>query len=158
MWGSNKTYNHMAVGWTWAFDTPFKWTKQIASHFGGTRQGMCMAWPNRIKDAGGIRHQFHHVIDIVPTILEATGFPAPVSVNGIAQKPIEGVSMAYTWDKANANAPVAAQDAVLRDVRQPGALPRRLDRLHDADPRPVGPRRAIHRRMWSTATSGNSTT
>jgi arylsulfatase len=105
VWGSDRTYNHMAVGWTWAFDTPFKWTKQIASHFGGTRQGMCMAWPNRIKGAGGIRWQFHHVIDIVPTILEATGIPAPVSVNGIAQKPIEGVSMAYTWDKANANAP-----------------------------------------------------
>jgi arylsulfatase A-like enzyme len=105
VWGSNKTFNHMAVGWTWAFDTPFKWTKQMASHFGGTRQGMCMAWPNRIKDAGGIRHQFHHVIDIVPTILEATGLPAPVSVNGIAQRPIEGVSMAYTWDKKNAAAP-----------------------------------------------------
>ena len=95
----------MAVGWTWAFDTPFKWTKQIASHFGGTRQGMCVAWPGHIKDAGGIRNQFHHVIDIVPTILEATGIPAPVMVDGIAQKPIEGVSMAYTFDKANANAP-----------------------------------------------------
>jgi arylsulfatase A-like enzyme len=105
VWGSDKTYNHMAVGWTWAFNTPFKWTKQMASHFGGTRQGMCMAWPNRIKDAGGIRHQFHHVIDIVPTVLEATGIPAPVMVDGIAQKPIEGVSMVSTWDRANAKAP-----------------------------------------------------
>jgi arylsulfatase A-like enzyme len=105
VWGSDKTYNHMAVGWTWAFDTPYKWTKQIASHFGGTRQGMAMAWPNRIKDAGGTRWQFHHVIDIVPTILEATGIPAPVMVDGVAQKPIEGVSMAYTWDKANADLP-----------------------------------------------------
>src|SRR5438309_802965 len=105
VWGSDQTYNHMAVGWTWAFDTPFKWTKQVASHFGGTRQGMCMAWPNRIKDTGGIRHQFHHVIDVVPTILEATGIPAPVMVDGVAQKPIEGVSMAYTWGKADANAP-----------------------------------------------------
>ncbi len=104
VWGSAATYPHMAVAWSWAFDTPFKWTKQVASHFGGTRQGMAMAWPNRIKDAGGIRTQFHHMIDIVPTILEATGIPAPVMVNGIAQKPIEGVSMAYTWDKANANA------------------------------------------------------
>ena len=69
----------MAVGWTWAMDTPFKWTKQIASHFGGTRQGMAISWPSRIKDAGGIRNQFHHVIDIVPTILEATGIPAPRS-------------------------------------------------------------------------------
>jgi hypothetical protein len=104
VWGSDKTYNHMAVGWTWAFDTPFKWTKQIASHFGGTRQGVCMAWPKRIKDAGGIRHQFHHVIDVVPTLLEATRLPAPVSINGIDQKPIEGVSMAYTWDRDNASA------------------------------------------------------
>jgi hypothetical protein len=104
-WGSHKTYPHMSVAWSWAFDTPFKWTKQVASHFGGTRQGMCIAWPNRIKDAGGIRTQFHHMIDIVPTILEATRIPAPVMVNGIAQKPIEGVSMGYTFDKANADAP-----------------------------------------------------
>jgi arylsulfatase len=104
-WGSDQTYPHMAVGWTWAFDTPFKWTKQIASHFGGTRQGMCIAWPNRIKDKGGIRHQFHHVIDIVPTLLEVTGIPAPEMVDGITQKPIEGVSMAYTFDRANTRAP-----------------------------------------------------
>jgi len=105
VWGSDVTTPHMSVAWSWAFDTPFKWTKQIASHFGGTRQGMVIAWPNRIKDAGGVRSQFHHVIDIVPTILEATGVQPPIVVNGIAQKPIEGVSMAYTWDKANANAP-----------------------------------------------------
>ncbi|CAN5476383.1 arylsulfatase [soil metagenome] len=105
VWGSAATYPHMSVAWSWAFDTPFKWTKQVASHFGGTRQGMCMSWPNRIKDVGGVRHQFHHMIDIVPTILEATGLPAPVMVNGIAQRPIEGLSMAYTWDKSNANAP-----------------------------------------------------
>jgi arylsulfatase len=104
-WGSDQTYPHMAVGWTWAFDTPFKWTKQVAAYFGGTRQGMCMAWPKRIKDVGGIRHQFHHVIDIVPTILEATGIPEPVSVNGVPQRPIEGVSMAYTWDRENAEVP-----------------------------------------------------
>ncbi len=107
VWGSSVTTPHMSVAWSWAFDTPFKWTKQVASHFGGTRQGMAMAWPNRIKDAGGIRTQFHHMIDIVPTILEATGVQAPVMVKGIAQKPIEGVSMAYTFDKANANAPSA---------------------------------------------------
>ncbi|SPF33794.1 putative arylsulfatase [Syntrophobacter sp. SbD1] len=104
-WGSDKTYPHMAVGWAWAFDTPFKWTKQVASHFGGTRQGLAISWPGHIKDAGGIRTQFHHVIDIVPTILEATGIKAPEEVNGIEQKPIEGVSMAYTFDKANVNAP-----------------------------------------------------
>jgi Sulfatase len=95
----------MAVAWSWAFDTPFKWMKQVASHFGGTRQGMAICWPNRIKDAGGIRSQFHHMIDIVPTILEATGIPAPLMVNGIAQKPIEGVSMTYTFDKSSARVP-----------------------------------------------------
>lgn len=105
IWGSPMTTPHMSVAWSWAFDTPFKWTKQIASHFGGTRQGMVMSWPDRIKDAGGIRSQFHHFIDIVPTILEAAGIPAPDTVDGIKQKPIEGVSMAYTWDKENANAP-----------------------------------------------------
>jgi arylsulfatase A-like enzyme len=105
VWGSAKTAPHMSVAWSWAFDTPFKWTKQVASHFGGTRQGMAIAWPSRIKDAGGLRTQFHHMIDIVPTILEATGIQAPVMVNGIAQNPIQGVSMAYTWDKENANAP-----------------------------------------------------
>jgi Sulfatase len=94
----------MAVGWAWAFDTPFKWTKQVASHFGGTRQGLAISWPGHIKDVGGIRTQFHHVIDIVPTIFEATGIQAPEVVNGIEQKPIEGVSMAYTFDQANANA------------------------------------------------------
>jgi arylsulfatase len=104
-WGSSVTTPHMSVAWSWAFDTPFKWTKQIASHFGGTRQGMAMAWPDRIKDAGGIRTQFHHMIDIVPTILGATGIAAPVMVNGVAQRPIEGVSMEYTWDKSSANAP-----------------------------------------------------
>jgi arylsulfatase len=104
-WGSSQTYPHMAVPWSWAFDTPFSWTKQVASHFGGTRQGTAIAWPKRIKDAGGIRHQFHHFIDVVPTILEAAGITAPLMVNGIAQKPIEGVSMVYTFDKANANAP-----------------------------------------------------
>lgn len=105
VWGSAKTYPHMAVGWSWAFDTPFKWTKQVASHFGGTRQGLAISWPARIKDAGGIRTQFHHIIDIAPTILEATGIKAPTMVDGIKQNPIEGVSMAYTFDKKNAAMP-----------------------------------------------------
>jgi arylsulfatase len=103
VWGSSATYPHMAVPWAWAFDTPFKWTKQVASHFGGTRQGVAVSWPARIKDVGGIRSQFHHIIDIAPTILEATGITAPQTVDGIAQNPIEGVSMVYTFDKANAN-------------------------------------------------------
>jgi arylsulfatase A-like enzyme len=103
--GSDLTTPHMSVAWSWAFDTPFKWTKQIASYFGGTRQGMAISWPGHIKDLGGIRSQFHHIIDIVPTILEVTGIQPPTTVNGTAQKPIEGISMAYTFDSANANAP-----------------------------------------------------
>jgi len=104
-WGTDQTYPHYAVGWAWCWATPYQWTKQVASHFGGTRNGMAMCWPARIKDKGGIRHQFHHCIDIVPTILEAAGLPQPVSVNGITQRPIEGVSMAYTWGKDGAAAP-----------------------------------------------------
>jgi arylsulfatase len=102
VWGTDQTYPHYAVPWAWAWDTPYQWTKEVASHFGGTRNGMALCWPARIKDAGGIRTQFHHVIDIVPTILEAAGLPEPVSVNGVAQRPIEGVSMEYTWDNADA--------------------------------------------------------
>jgi arylsulfatase len=105
VWGTDRTYPHMAVPWTWAFDTPFSWTKQVSSHFGGTRQGMCVSWPGRIKDVGGIRHQFHHVIDVVPTILEVTGISAPEYVDGIKQAPVEGTSFAYTFDAANANTP-----------------------------------------------------
>jgi arylsulfatase A-like enzyme len=105
LWGTTMTYPHFAVGWAWALDTPYKWTKQIPSFFGGTRQGMAISWPARIKDKGGTRWQFHHVIDIVPTLLEVTGIQAPGMVDGVAQKPIEGVSLAYTFDKANANAP-----------------------------------------------------
>jgi arylsulfatase A-like enzyme len=106
-WGSDQTYPHMSVAWSWAFDCPFKWTKQVASHFGGTRQGMVISWPGHIKDTGAIRTQFHHMIDIVPTILEATGIQAPAMVNGIAQKPIEGISMVYTFNEANVKAPSA---------------------------------------------------
>jgi len=99
-WGNARTYPHYSIDWAWTFDTPYKWTKQIASYFGGTRNGMAISWPAKIKDKGGIRWQFHHVIDIVPTLLEATGIQAPVQVDGIAQKPIEGVSLAYTFDKS----------------------------------------------------------
>ena len=104
-WGSDQTYPHIAVPWTWAFDTPFSWTKQIASHWGGVRQGMAVFWPNVIKDKGGIRNQFTHLIDIVPTILEATGIRAPDIVDGIPQKPMEGVSFMYTFDAKNADEP-----------------------------------------------------
>jgi arylsulfatase A-like enzyme len=104
-WGTDQTYPHFAVPWAWAFDTPYKWMKQIPSFFGGTRQGMAISWPGHITDKGGIRWQFHHVIDILPTILDVTGLQQPVMVDGVAQKPIEGVSLAYTFDKANADAP-----------------------------------------------------
>jgi arylsulfatase len=100
--GSGTTLNHYPVGWAHAMDTPFQWTKQIASHFGGTRNGLVISWPARIKDTGGIRTQFHHVIDIAPTILEAAGVAAPAVLNGVPQKPIEGVSMVYSFDDAKA--------------------------------------------------------
>ncbi|MBB3932476.1 arylsulfatase [Kaistia hirudinis] len=105
VWGTEQTYNHMSAGWAWAFDTPFTWFKQNASRLGGIRQNMAVSWPAAIKDAGGLRQQFMHVIDVVPTILEVTGIPAPHTVDGIKQAPIEGTSFAYTFDKANANAP-----------------------------------------------------
>ena len=104
-WGTDRTFPHYAAEWAWAMDTPFKWVKQVPSHFGGTAQGMAISWPGHIKDLGGIRRQFSHVIDIVPTILEAAGIPQPDAIDGIKQQPIEGVSVMYTWDKANAEAP-----------------------------------------------------
>jgi len=104
-WGSERTFPHFAAAWSWAMDTPFKWMKQVASHYGGTAQGVAMSWPGHITDAGGIRRQFSHLIDIAPTILEATGIPLPENLDGIKQRPMDGVSMAYTWTKANANAP-----------------------------------------------------
>ncbi len=101
--GSDKHYNHFPAAWAHAMDTPFQWTKQIASHFGGTRNGMAISWPKRIKARGEVRHQFHHVIDIAPTILEAVGVEFPATFNGVAQKPIEGTSMVYTFDDADAD-------------------------------------------------------
>jgi arylsulfatase len=105
VWGTDQTYNHMAVGWTWAFGTPYRWTKQVASHFGGTRNGMAISWPARIKDRGGVRDQFHHVVDVVPTILDLIGIPQPNRVEGISQKPMDGVSMAYALTAENKSAP-----------------------------------------------------
>ncbi len=100
--GSPKAFNHYPVGWAHAMNAPYQWTKQVASHFGGTRNGCAVSWPNGIEARGEIRHQFHHVIDVVPTLLEASGLPQPYMVNGIAQKPIEGVSMVYTFNDAEA--------------------------------------------------------
>ncbi len=104
VWGTEETYNHMSAGWAWAFDTPFDWFKQNASRLGGINQNMVVSWPKVIKDKGALREQFMHVIDIVPTILEVTGIPAPEVVDGIKQKPIEGTSFAYTFDAKNAGA------------------------------------------------------
>src|SRR5262249_6273586 len=100
--GGPATYGHYPVGWAWAGSAPFQWTKQIASHFGGTRNPLVVRWPARIKDHGRLREQVHPVIDIAPTILEAAGIPQPTSVNGVEQKPIEGISMLYTFADAKA--------------------------------------------------------
>ncbi len=100
--GGPDSYNHFAVGWAHAMDTPYQWTKQIASHWGGTRNGTIVSWPARIEARGEIRSQFAHVIDVAPTVLEAAGLPEPTFVNGVQQKPIEGVSMAYSFDDADA--------------------------------------------------------
>jgi arylsulfatase A-like enzyme len=101
-WGGPSTFPHFAIGWAWAGNTPFQWTKQVASHFGGTRNGMVLHWPNGIKAKGEIRSQFHHVIDVAPTALEAAKLPEPKWVNGVEQRPMDGVSMLYSVDDAKA--------------------------------------------------------
>jgi arylsulfatase len=101
-WGSPMTFPHFSIGWSHAGNTPFQWTKQVASHFGGTRNPMVIHWPDRIKAKGELRSQFHHVIDIAPTVLEAAGLPEPTSVNGTKQRPMDGVSMMYTFGDAKA--------------------------------------------------------
>lgn len=100
--GSARAQNHYAVGWAHAMDTPYQWTKQVASHFGGTRNGTIIHWPKGIRSKGEIRSQFHHVIDVAPTILEVAGLPAPTFVNGVMQEPLHGVSMVYSFDDAKA--------------------------------------------------------
>ncbi|MCK4601194.1 MAG: sulfatase-like hydrolase/transferase, partial [Phycisphaerae bacterium] len=100
--GGPKAFNHYPVGWAHAMNAPYQWTKQVASHFGGTRNATAVSWPSSIKAKGEIRQQFHHVIDIVPTILEAANLPQPYIVNSVAQKPIEGESMVYSFNEAKA--------------------------------------------------------
>ncbi|RWN66240.1 MAG: arylsulfatase [Mesorhizobium sp.] len=100
--GGPESYNHFAVGWAHAMNTPYQWTKQVASHWGGTRNGTIVSWPNGIKAKGEVRSQFHHVIDVAPTILEAAGLPHPTFVEGVQQAPIEGVSMVYSMNDAKA--------------------------------------------------------
>jgi arylsulfatase A-like enzyme len=100
--GTPSAYNHFAVGWAHAMDAPYQWTKQVASHWGGTRNGTIVHWPSRISARGETRHQFHHVIDLAPTVLEVAGLPEPTFVHGVQQRPLEGVSMAYSFEDADA--------------------------------------------------------
>ncbi len=101
-WGDATTFPHFAIGWAWAGNTPFQWTKQVASHFGGTRNGMVLHWPKGVKAKGEIRSQFHHVVDVAPTVLEAAKLPQPMVVNGVKQRSMDGVSMLYSADNAKA--------------------------------------------------------
>jgi hypothetical protein len=100
--GTPRAWNHYAVGWAHAMDTPYQWTKQIASHWGGTRNGTIVHWPNGIEAKGEIRHQFHHIIDVAPTVLEAAGLPFPTMVNGVLQEPLHGVGVSYSFDNPTA--------------------------------------------------------
>lgn len=150
--GSPQTYNHYPVGWAHAMDTPFQWTKQIASHFGGTRNGLVISWPARIKDKGGIRTQFHHVFDIAPTILEATGLSMPAEINGVPQKPLEGVRMGSTFDDAKAPSTHRTQYFEMFVTVQSTTMA--------GSPRPLQPWRhgSWASRPGSIPTDGNSTT
>ncbi len=151
--GDPTTYAIYPVGWALAMNTPYPWTKQVA-HLGGTRDGMIVRWGNGIAARGEVRHQWHHVIDVLPTILEAAGLPAPETFGGVAQQPVEGTSLRYTFDAPDAAGP--AHHAVLRDDRQPRGLPRGLDG-RDPPRRPLGD--GGHARSApSTRTSGSSTT
>ena len=152
--GGEGSYGHYAVGWAWAMNSPYQWTKQVASHWGGTRNGTIVHWPKGIKEKGGIRNQFSHVIDLAPTVLEAAGLPEPTMVNGVQQSPYEGTSMLYSFNDADGAG--AARDAVLRDVLQPRHLPQGLER-GDQAPHAVGNegRQSCRR---STTTCGSSTT
>ncbi|OYY56772.1 MAG: arylsulfatase, partial [Sulfurovum sp. 28-43-6] len=146
-WGSAETYPHMAAGWAVAFDTPYKWTKQMGSDFGGTKVGMTMSWPNGIKTKGGLRTQFHHVIDVAPTILEAAKLPEPKSVNGVEQYPMDGVSMAYSFDDAAAKDRHTTQYFEMfgnRAIYHEGWLARTIHRA----PWEGTPRRAINYDIW----------
>jgi arylsulfatase A-like enzyme len=100
--GGPDSYGHYAVGWAWAMDAPYQWTKQVASHWGGTRNGTIVRYPKGIEEKGGLRHQFSHVIDVAPTVLEMAGIPEPTMVNGVLQSPYEGTSMVYSFNDANA--------------------------------------------------------
>ena len=151
--GTPRAYNHYAVGWAHAMDTPYQWSKQVASHWGGTRNGTIVHWPGGIEAKGEIRNQFHHVIDVAPTVLEAARLPFPTMVNGVDQEPLHGVEHALLLRRrARRRAP---RDPVLRDDVQPRHLPQGLDRGHQAR-RPRGSSPGAAR--TSRPTSGSSTT
>jgi arylsulfatase len=146
-WGSPETYPHMAAGWAVALDTPFQWTKQIASDHGGTKVGMAIHWPRGIKAKGELRTQFHHVIDVAPTILEAAGLPEPKAVNGVPQRPTDGVSMVYSFDDAKAKERHTTQYFEMfgnRAIYHDGWFARTI---HKA-PWEAKPRRALTEDIW----------
>ncbi|MCK4990130.1 MAG: sulfatase-like hydrolase/transferase, partial [Bacteroidales bacterium] len=146
-WGGPETYPHMAAGWAVMFDTPYKWTKQMCNDFGGTKVGLAVHWPKGIKSKGELRDQFHHVIDVAPTILEAAGLPEPVKVNGVSQVPMAGTSMLYSFDDAAAADQHTQQYFEMfgnRAMYQDGWLARTI---HKA-PWEHKPRRALTEDIW----------
>jgi len=146
-WGGPETYPHMAAGWAVAFDTPYKWTKQMAADHGGTKVGMAVYWPKGIKSKGGLRTQFHHVIDVAPTILEAAGLPEPTKVNGVVQRPMDGVSMAYSFDNPEAKEKHTTQYFEMfgnRAIYHEGWVARTVHRA----PWEGTPRRALAEDIW----------
>jgi arylsulfatase A-like enzyme len=152
-WGGPETYPHMAAGWAVAFDTPYKWTKQVASDFGGTKVGMAVHWPKGIKAKGGQRDQFTHVIDVAPTILAAAGLPEPTEVNGVKQRPMDGVSMIYTFDDAKAKEQHVTQYFEMfgnRAIYHDGWLARTI---HKA-PWERHPRRGLTEDIWGLYDTG----
>ena len=151
--GSPDTWPQYPVGWALAMDAPYQWMKQMASHYGGTRNGMIVHWPERIAERGGLRHQWHHVIDVLPTILDAAGLPQPSIVDGTPQSPIEGMSMAYTsmgpMRPSGGRRSTSSSAAAVGSITRVGSRARR-----------IGPVRGISRtrRRRSRRTSGSSTT
>ena len=146
-WGGPETYPHMAAGWAVALDTPYQWTKQVASDPGGTKVGMAVYWPKGIKAKGGLRTQFHHVIDVVPTILEAASLPFPKVVNGVKQRPMDGVSMAYSFNDAKAKDKHVTQYFEMfgnRAIYQDGWFARTIHRA----PWEQKPRRPLAEDIW----------
>ena len=146
-WGGSHTYPHMAAGWAVAFDTPYQWTKQVGSDFGGTKVGMAIRWPKGIQAKGELRSQFHHVIDVAPTILEAAGLPEPKVVNGTPQRPMDGVSMVYSFDDAKAKDRHVTQYFEMfgnRAIYHDGWLARTIHRA----PWEMKPRRPLAEDLW----------